>query len=234
MSVHGGAGGRQIVKRSISRRAWLKRSAAGGAALALDMASLRRALAAEAVRRGISRLRGEASVNGQPAREGMALRNGDTIRTGRDAELVAVVGRDAFLLRADTHIEIAPRNDGRIAGALRVVTGGLLAVFAPGQGRQIRTASAQIGIRGTAVYVEVETDRTYVCTCYGAARLIPVDEPQAAETVRTKHHDQPRYIYAKGMPRRIEMAPVINHTDAELTMLESTVGRKVPFTTTRY
>jgi hypothetical protein len=52
--------------------------------------------------------------------------------------------------------------------------------------------------------------------------------------VRTKHHDQPRYIYPKGAPRMIENAPVINHTDAELVMLEALVGRKVPFTPGRY
>ena len=59
--------------------------------------------------------------------------------------------------------------------------------------------------------------------------LTPVDDPTAAETVRTKHHEQPRYIYGKGMPRMLEAAPVINHTDAELQMLETLVGRKVPF-----
>jgi hypothetical protein len=32
----------------------------------------------------------------------------------------------------------------------------------------------------------------------------------------------------------IEKAPVTNHTDAELILLETLVGRKVPFTTTRY
>jgi hypothetical protein len=56
-----------------------------------------------------------------------------------------------------------------------------------------------------------------------------VGDPKAGETVRTTHHDQPRYIYPKGMPRMIERAPVINHTDAELVLLESLVGRKVPF-----
>ena len=57
---------------------------------------------------------------------------------------------------------------------------------------------------------------------------------KAAETVRTKHHDQPRYVYARGAPRMIEKAPMINHTDAELVMLEALVGRKVPFTPGRY
>jgi hypothetical protein len=71
--------------------------------------------------------------------------------------------------------------------------------------------------------------RTYVCTCYGEAELTPVDDPAAAETVRTQHHDEPRYIHPKGMPRMIENAPVLNHTDAELVMLEGLVGRNVPF-----
>jgi hypothetical protein len=36
------------------------------------------------------------------------------------------------------------------------------------------------------------------------------------------------------MPRMIEMAPVVNHTDAELILLESLVGRQVPFDAKSY
>jgi hypothetical protein len=36
------------------------------------------------------------------------------------------------------------------------------------------------------------------------------------------------------MPRMIAEAPVINHTDAELSLLESLVGRTVPFDSRRY
>ena len=198
------------------------------------MAGLREALAADAVAKGVARVRGDVRVNGEPAKEGMELKPGDTVRTGGDSELVAVVGRDAFMVRADTQLELTAGKSPRTVRLLRVVTGALLAVFVPGQAKQVRTGSATIGIRGTAVYVEIEADRTYVCTCYGQARLTPVEDPKAAETVRTRHHDQPRYIYRKGMPRRIEKAPVINHTDAELVLLESLVGRKVPFTPGRY
>jgi len=201
--------------------------------LALGMSRLRKALAADAVAKGIATVRGDVRINGEPAQQGMALKPGDTIRTAGNAELVAVVGRDAFMVRADTQIELGA-GKGTTIGIMRVVTGALLAVFAPGAGRQVRTGSATIGIRGTGVYVEVEASRTYVCTCYGRARLTPLDDPKAAETVRTRHHDQPRYIYPKGMPRRIEKAPVVNHTDAELVLLESLVGRKVPFTPGRY
>ena len=214
---------------TITRRAWLARMATGGAALALGMAQLRQALAMGTVEAGIARVRGDVRVNGQAARQGMEVKPGDVVVTGSDAELVVVIGRDAFLVRANSRVEFSGGAARLAVAALRVVTGAVLSVFEPGGRKRIQTATASIGIRGTGVYVEVDAMRTYVCTCYGEAELTPVDDPSAAETVRTTHHDQPRYIYPKGMPRMIERAPVINHTDAELVLLESLVGRKVPF-----
>src|SRR5574341_358736 len=159
----------------------------------------------------------------------MEVKPGDVITTGPDAELVVVVERDAFLVRARSRIELPGDATRLLVTGLRVVTGALLSVFEPGKEKRIRTATATIGIRGTGIYVELDGARTYVCTCYGEAELAPVDDPAAAETVRTRHHDEPRYIYPQGMPRRIEKAPVVNHTDAELILLESLVGREVPF-----
>jgi hypothetical protein len=213
-----------------TRRAWLKRMAAGGAALALGMARLRQALALGSVAPGVARVRGDARVNGKPAERGMEVKPGDIITTGPGAELVVVVGRDAFLVRAQSRVELDGDTAGLLVRGLRVVTGALLSVFEPGKEKQIRTPTATIGIRGTGIYVEIDGARTYVCTCYGEAELVPVDDPAAAESVRTAHHDEPRYIYPKGMPRMIEKAPVVNHTDAELIMLEGLVGRTVPYT----
>lgn len=217
-----------------SRRAWLTRMAASSAALALGMAGLRRALAAEAVAQGVSRVRGEVLIGGKPAVRGMEVRPDDVITTGRGAALVYVSGRDAFLVRSGSRIELSGAATQAVVSGLRLVTGALLSVFESGRPRRIQTATATIGIRGTGIYVEVQKMRTYACTCYGEAELVPVDEPKEAETVRTTHHDQPRYIYPKGMPRMIEQAPVINHTDAELILLESLVGRQVPFDSTSY
>ena len=203
--------------------------AGSGVALAIGMAQLRRALARGAVETGIARVRGDVRVNGMPARVGMEVKPGDVITTGPDAELVVVVGTDAFLVRARSRVELAGDAARLLVSGLRLVTGALLSVFEPGRPKTIRTATATIGIRGTGIYVESEGNRTYVCTCYGEAVLTPVDDPAAVETVYTEHHDHPRYIYPKGMPRMIEAAPVINHSDAELSMLESLVGRVPPF-----
>jgi hypothetical protein len=220
--------------RKISRRAWLKGALAGGAALAAAMAYLRHALAVGSVPPGVYQARGDVRVNGKPAQKGMELKPGDIVTTGRDAQLVVVVGKDAFLMRANSRVEYSGDAARLIVSGLRIVTGALLSVFEPGRPKTIRTATSTIGIRGTAVYVEIEAGRDYVCTCYGVADLVPVDDPKAAETVTTKYHDEPRFIYRKGMPQMMEKAPVFNHSDAELSMLEELVGRTTPFSSTRY
>jgi hypothetical protein len=155
----------------------------------------------------------------------MDVKFGDTVTTAGGAEIVFVVNRDAFLLRANSRLEVG----SGAADVFRIVTGALLSVYQPGAPKTLHARTATIGIRGTGVYVESGEDRTYVCTCYGEAELVPLGEPQAAETVRTRHHEQPRYVMAKGAPQMILQAPVVNHTDAELVLLESLVGRLVPF-----
>jgi hypothetical protein len=214
---------RQGLERT--RRAWLKRVLAGGAALPL---LLRDALAAGEHTSGMVQVRGEVSVNGRPASAGAAVKPGDSVTTAAGASAVFVIGRDAFLLRESSELLTPGRSV--LSGSLRLVTGKLLSVFGRGP-RSITTATAVLGIRGTGIYIEAEAERTYVCTCYGLVDLQASNMPEARQTIMTTHHDAPRYIYAHGTTpiRMIETAPVINHSDAELIMLEALVGRKPPF-----
>lgn len=198
-----------------------RRLLVAGAALVL----VRKALAAGTLEKGVYRVSGEARINGVAARPGMEVKPGDTVVTGPGSEIIFVVNRDAFLVRANSRFEVG----GAAADVLRLITGALLSVYQPGVRKTLRAQNATIGIRGTAVYVESAADKTYVCTCYGEAELVPEGDPGAAETVRTRHHEQPRYIMPKGAPQMLMQAPVLNHTDAELSMLESLVGRSVPF-----
>jgi len=210
----------------VNRRQWLRMSAA---MLALQMAWLRDALAAGSVEKGVHRVRGDVRINGAPAKEGMDVKAGDVITTGPGSETVFVTGRDAFLIRADSRVEVQGVLGALVLTGLRVVTGAVLSVLTPGEPKVLRTATATIGIRGTAVYLEAEASRTYVCTCYGEADIVSMVDPSARETVRTTHHEQPRYVMGSGAPQMLMGAPVINHTDAELTMLETLVGRRPPW-----
>jgi hypothetical protein len=207
------------------RRDWIKRALLGGAAMPL---LLRDALAARTQPGGMVMIKGEVLVNGSAATTGTRVAAGDRVVTAAGGLAVFVVGKDAFLLRQNSELHTA--GGGVLIASLRLVTGKLLSVFGNGR-RSITTPTATIGIRGTGIYLEVEAERSYVCTCYGVVDLQASNLPAARETVRTTHHDAPRYVYAHGeMPiKMIEVAPVINHSDAELIMLEGLVGRKPPF-----
>ncbi len=203
--------------------------AALSAQIAAQFAFLRQALAAGSVEKGVHRLRGDVRINGSPAAAGMEVKAGDVITTGADSEVVFVAGKDAFLIRSASRVQAEGGAGSVLITGLRIVTGAMLSVFSPGERKTLRTTTATIGIRGTAVYVEAEESRTYVCTCYGETQIVSTADPSARETVRTKHHEQPRYIMAAGAPQMLMVAPVVNHTDAELVLLESLVGRKPAF-----
>jgi hypothetical protein len=200
------------------------------AAVAWPLLPVFEALAAGRVEKGIYRVRGEVLVNGAPAREGADLRAGDVIVTGPRAEILFVTDRDAYLVRENARVELGGQAGQLLVAGFRIVTGAVLAVFATGQPRQIRTPTATIGVRGTGVYVQIDDpQRSYVCTCYGTVDLEAVADPDRyRETVTTRHHDEPRYIAAGGDAIMVK-APVINHTDDELRMLEQLVGRTPPF-----
>lgn len=181
---------------------------------------------------GIRRLRGDVRINGSTAHEGRVILPGDVVRTGPDSEVVYVMGTDAFLVRETS--EVHHLSDGA-KSVMRILTGKVLSVFGPGR-RELQTATATVGIRGTACYIESEPERVYFCLCYGAAQLTPLADPGQARNVQTRYHDDPHYITGQAAPGAalIASAPVLNHTDAELIMLESLVGRRPPFVTPDY
>lgn len=179
---------------------------------------------------GLYRVSGNVLVNGKPAKEGTLIRPGDTVVTGPGSEAVFVVGQDAYRQRGNSTVALLGDT---IKGGLRVLSGGLLSVFAKGE-RQIVTPSATIGIRGTGCYIEAEgyglKARTYFCLCYGSADLTPTAAPRESESYTTRHHDKPMYIHNDtGMAKMMVPAGVINHTDQELDLLEALVGRSTPF-----
>ena len=197
------------------------------ATLGLAPLMIRQALAngQSPIQPGLRKLTGQVLVNGRPAAEGQAINPGDVVVTGPAGEAVYVIGQDAFLQRAGTEVRF-PMD---AAGFFRVVTGRLLSVFGRGQKRLV-LPTATIGIRGTACYIETDAMKSYFCLCYGEAEVIPTSAPSQREVIQTKHHDHPIYIHGDPhMPTSMVPATVINHTDAELMLLESLVGRLPPF-----
>ena len=203
-----------------SRRLLLLSALGTGTSLAL---ALRPAVAQS--KQGVRSAKGELRINGKAAEPGTPVRPGDLVATGEDALAAFVVGQDAFLMRQNSRAELI--GSGVLVSALRLVAGKLLGVFGSGGERRLVTATATIGIRGTGAYIEAEATRTYFCLCYGTAE-VSATMGGARESYSTRHHESPRYIYGDGRKRSIVPASVANHSDSELILLESLVGRSPP------
>ena len=175
--------------------------------------------------RSVYEASGAVTVNGQPVSPETRIGAGARIETGKGAQLVFVVGSDAFLLRGNSRLELA--GQGFALSVMRLATGALLSVFGRGD-RRVVTPTSTVGIRGTGLYVESEPERSYVCTCYGEVNIAVPEDSSIAERIVSRHHDAPRYVLKSGA-RRIQPAPFINHTDVELALIEALVGRTPPF-----
>jgi hypothetical protein len=179
----------------------------------------------------IYRLAGDVQVNDKPANLQTRIGPTDTIQTGKDGEIVYIVGDNSFILRGASRLTLeAPDSRSPLLSGFRLVTGALLSVFPRRRALKLATQTATIGIRGTGVYLEAEPKRTYFCTCYGVADVAATNDQQSKDTVSATHHDRPLYILADEQPgRNIRRAPLVNHTDQELMLIETLVGRTPPF-----
>jgi hypothetical protein len=180
----------------------------------------------------IYRLRGDVKVNGEEATLDTHIGPGATVQTGKDSEVVFVAGGHAMLVRENGVLVMQGRENepgSFLISALRLLQGKLLAVSRK-QNYSLRTPTATIGIRGTGVYVEAEPDLTYLCTCYGKTNVFAKNDAQSQDTVVATHHNRPLYIAAKGgSGKLIRHAGFRNHTDEELLLIETIVGRTTPF-----
>jgi hypothetical protein len=168
------------------------------------------------------------AVNGKPAGKGAAVRTLDVVTTGASSSAIIVMRRDALLVRPSSEVEILGKAKSAVLTGLRMLTGGVLGVFGTGRERQLLTATATIGIRGTGVYLEASAEQTYVCTCYG--EVLIEDQHRTEKRLVLSAYHKPNVVYVeKKDGAMMQDARVANHTDEELVMLEKLVGRKPPF-----
>jgi hypothetical protein len=211
------------------RRHFLFRlAAAGGMFWGLNHLTLKAVRAMGQHPQGVRKINGRVTVNGAEAHIGDPVKIGDRVQTGPDGMVIFVVETAVFLLREATRLELNREkiDEQSSMDVIRLLEGKMLGVFSRRRSKKLITATAVVGIRGSGAYAETTPDLTYFCTCYGRAQISAAADPSIRETVKTRHHEAPRYIESSG---RITPAAVINHTDAELILLESMVGRKPPF-----
>ena len=177
-------------------------------------------------------LSGQVTVNDKEATLATPIKPGDTVQTAQNSEIVFVVSTHSMILRGDSKLVIekpANSTESLLIGGLRMLSGKLLSV-SRNSSMQISSSTATIGIRGTGFYIESDPERTYFCACYGATEVQATADPSSKELIAAQHHDRPVYIVTDGgAGNNIRNAPFVNHTDQELALIETLVGRRTPF-----
>lgn len=165
------------------------------------------------------------------------IRADSTVITASASWIIFAVGKDAHNLRENSTLIL--QGSGVFETGMRLLTGAILSVFGERDKEEqykLHTSTATVGIRGTGLYVEsqIENDRSYICTCYGDVNISSIFNSKVNEDVKTTHHDNPKYVYANDSNGDIiQPAPFINHTDVELQLIETIVGRNTPFSSVK-
>ena len=210
---------------SLSRRTLFKQWLAVGVAHTCGaLGVLQEALAANTlpIQQGILSTKGKVTIDGHPVRIGTVIRPGQTVRTGRGAEAIYVIDRNAFLQR-----EASTVHFHRFQAFMRVITGRILSVLDHGN-KRIIVPDITLGIRGTAFHIAVETNRTYLCLCYGDMAITLPPEQKALPLLHSSHHNHAMYLPRRGHGE-VQPAQMWDHTDEELRLLEALVGRLPAF-----
>ncbi len=179
---------------------------------------------ARPIRQGITSLKGMVYINGlQVKRLGFLVYPNDYIRVGKGSSVSFVMGKDAYFLKQNTslHLNREGSQRGFFATGLKLFRGAFLAAFGHRR-KKIYTPHATIGIRGTGIYLNAESDQTYFCICYGQTEIML---PQGRiEGISATHHSA-RII----RNNQIIQSSMLDHHDQQNIALEALVQRPNPF-----
>ena len=203
---------------------WQRRSFLSAASAWVAMGGFAAAQAQQ--RSNIVDFQGEATINGETLTRDRTIQTGDSIQTGPNSNLIFVIGNSSFQVRPNSRLTVERGPTLFAVSVLRVITGGIAAVFGKGTKRQIVTPTLTAGIRGTGIYTEVfpaQDDRSYFCNCYG---VIDMDAGNDRAISRSSYHQS---FWGEVQPKNghyLTAANAINHTDEELEYLAKLVNQR--------
>jgi hypothetical protein len=174
----------------------------------------------------IHELEGTVFINKNIANPSSTIKSGNLISVAYGGRLVFSMGEDTYLLQEGSSLQVES-HDNVIVSGLRLLTGGLLAVFGKRQySTKIHTRVATIGIRGTGVYLNSQPEKLYFCTCYGNTDL---HLGHHTEHIKSTHHHALEVTGHTEKTMIMTASQVLGHTDNELRLLEQYSGRKPMF-----
>jgi hypothetical protein len=177
-------------------------------------------------RSNIVELVGDATVNDERLTRDRTIQTGDSIATGPGSSLIFVIGNSSFQVRQNTRFAVERGASLFAVSVLRLLTGGIAAVWGKGSARQVVTPTLTAGIRGTGTYTEVmeaQNSRTYFCNCYGTIDMAAGGDRLVSQS---SYHQS---FWGEVTPKNghvLTAANAINHTDEEIENLARLVDQR--------
>jgi hypothetical protein len=174
-------------------------------------------------RSNIVAMEGEVLHNSRPIQKDAVIQTGDIVQTGANGIIIFVLGNSSYAMRRNSLLRLDRGLSINFVSALRLLTGGVAAVFGKGRERSIVTSTLTAGIRGTGIYFEAEPERTYFCNCYGTIDLAAGGDRL---TTVADYHDS--FFASLTKPKDgkfIWPTKPRNHTDQELETLARLVDQ---------
>jgi len=163
-------------------------------------------------------------VNGKLASKHTPISFGDEILTGDKAQIVLKLDGSVYRMGSRTRLKL-PETTEKFS--LNIFFGSVLAVFKRNTPKTIYTNTAVLGVRGTGLFLHVDNQQTYLCTCYGDIDFADVNQPKQAVHIHGEYH---QVVALNHQTHRFSKPAMVGHVSQDLFDLEALADRTPPTT----
>lgn len=165
-------------------------------------------------------------VNGKLASQNTPISFGDEILTGDKAQIVLKLDGSVYRLGSRTRLKLPETTENF---SFNVFFGSVLAVFKRNTPKTIYTNTAVLGVRGTGLFLHVDNQQTYLCTCYGDIDFSDANNPKHKLHVHGEYHQVTAF---NQQTHSFSKPAMVGHITQDLFDLEALAQRTPPSTFT--
>ncbi len=165
-------------------------------------------------------------INGKLANKNSPITFGDEIITGSRGRIALRLAGNVYRVGSRSHLTL-PKTEKNFT--LKFLFGSVLAVFRSDTPKTIQTLTSVLGVRGTGLYLDIDNEQTYLCTCYGD---IDFHDKSNEDNVRHIHSEYHNIVVLNHQTRTFSSQAMKGHATPNLFELEALAERKPPATFT--
>ncbi len=169
---------------------------------------------------------GPVLINGKLANKNSPITFGDEIITGSRGRIGLRLAGNVYRIGSSSRLKLPETSENF---TLNFFFGSILAAFRSDTPKTIQTVTSVLGVRGTGLYLHIDNEQTYLCTCYGD---VDFKDRENENNVRHIHGEYHNIITLNHQTRTFSKQPMKGHQTSHLFELEALVGRTPPPTFT--